>query len=231
MTHDDNDSSLPPQHSLPLDRDERFQALEQLAATDPLTGLANRRGCEKSIAAELSRADRQRKPLSVVVLDINHLKDVNETYGYLAGDRVLREISTVLRRAIRPYDILARWGADEFVIVLPGVDLEQAQRVAVRVRSAVSTHAIEGVCSVSVASGVSEFDSDFDFAAILRDAYRRLNQAKRSGEADSDPLAAVREPRPRGPEGRTDRTSAASVDEPEPERRVDAIRRSGWPLP
>ena len=190
---------------------ERFDTIERLAATDVLTGLANRRGCEKSVAAEITRAERQRTPLSVILLDINQLNDVNETYGYVAGDRVLREISAILRRTIRPSDMLSRWGADEFLIVLSDTTLEQAQRVAVRVRGAVRMHAIEGIRPVTVASGVSEIDSDFDFAATLRAAYRRLNQAKRSGEADADPSSGVREPRTHGPQ---DKRSAATVDEP-----------------
>lgn len=202
MIHDDNNGSPAP---------DAFEALERLAATDPMTGLANRRGCEKHIAAEITRAERQRTPLSLILLDINQLNDVNKRYGYMAGDRVLREISAILRRTIRPSDILSRWGADEFLIVLPDVDLEQAQHVAVRIRSAVGMHAIEGVRSISVASGVSEIDSDFDFAATLRTAFRRLNQAKRSGEADSDPYSGVREPRKHGPQ---DKSSAATVDEP-----------------
>jgi diguanylate cyclase (GGDEF)-like protein len=221
MTDDDNDGSL--------DRDERFEALERLAATDPLTGLMNRRGCEKSIAAEMARAERERTPLSCIVLDIDQLKDVNETYGYLAGDRVLREISALLHRTVRPSDVLARWAGDEFLVMLPGVDLEQARRVAARIKHAVKMHEIAGIRSVTVTGGVSTIDTDFYFNGMLAQAYRRLNQAKRTGEGDSDPHVGVREPRNRGPEG-TGRSSAATVDEPEPERRVDAIERAR-PLP
>ena len=194
-----------------------------------MTGLANRRGCEESIATEMTRAEHKRKQRCILP-DIDQLNDVNKAYGYLAGDRVLREISTVLRRMIRPSDILARWGGDEFLIVLPDADLEYGQYVAARIGHAVKTHQINGVCPVTVTAGVATIDSDYYFNGTLAAALRRLNQAKRSGEADSDPLAAVREPRPCGPEG-SGRSSAASVDEPEPERRVDAIRRDGWPLP
>jgi diguanylate cyclase (GGDEF)-like protein len=194
--------------------------------TDPLTGLANQRGCEKIIAAEMARAERERKPLSCILLDIDQLKDVNETYGYLAGDRVLREIGAVLRRAVRPCEVLlVRWGGDEFLIVLPGVDLEQAQYLSDRIRHAVKAHEITGVRQVTVSGGVATINTDYDFAGMLAEADRRLNRAKRRGEGDStDPHAAVREPRKRGPE---DRGSAATVDEPEPERGVDAIKRAG----
>src|SRR5204862_5558047 len=111
----------------PLDRDERFEALEQLAATDPLTGLANRRGCEKSIAGEISRAERERKPLSCIMLDIDRFKQVNDTMGHQAGDQVLRDLSTMLRQSVRAYDIVARWGGEEFLLILPGADLEAAR--------------------------------------------------------------------------------------------------------
>ena len=109
------------------DVDERFEALEQLAATDPLTGLANRRGCEKSIAGEISRAERERKPLSCIMLDIDRFKQVNDTMGHQAGDQVLREISAMLRQSVRAYDIVARWGGEEFLVILPGADLEAAR--------------------------------------------------------------------------------------------------------
>jgi diguanylate cyclase (GGDEF)-like protein len=217
MPRDDNDAN------------RALEMLEQLAATDPLTGLMSRRACGKGIAAEISRAELQRTPLSLILLDINQLIDINQIYGFVAGDGVLREIATVVRRAVRRSDIVARWGSDEFLILLPEADLEQAQHVGERVGRAVATHTIQGIRRVTVASGVSTIDSDFDFAAALRSAYRRLNQAKRNGEADSDPHAAVRELRPRSPNG-TDRTSAG-VEEPEPERRVEAVRQPGWPLP
>jgi len=231
MTHDDHDGGLTPEQPQPLDRDERFAALEQLAATDPMTGLLNRRGFAKRIAAEMTRAEQKRKQLSCILLDINQLDDVNKTYGYMAGDRVLREISTVLSRMIRPSDLLARWGGDEFLIVLPDADLEYAQYVAACIGHAVKTHEINGVRPGTVTAGVATIDSDYYFNGTLAAALRRLNQAKQSGEGDADPHAAVREPRPHGPEGSTGRSSAASVEEPAPERRVDAIRRDGWPLP
>ena len=84
--------------------------LQRLASADPLTGLANRRGGEKDIAAEISRAAGRTRSLSCVLLDIDHFKEVNDTFGHQAGDYVLREISSLLRRTVRAYDILVRWG-------------------------------------------------------------------------------------------------------------------------
>jgi diguanylate cyclase (GGDEF)-like protein len=158
--------------------DERFEALEQLAATDPLTGLANRRGCEKSIAGEISRAERERKPLSCIMLDIDRFKQVNDTMGHQAGDQVLREISAMLRQSVRAYDIVARWGGEEFLVVLPGADLDAARQLAERIRVGVQTLPTG---TVTISAGAAEFDSDYDFEATLRTADRRMYEAKAAG--------------------------------------------------
>jgi diguanylate cyclase (GGDEF)-like protein len=160
------------------DIDERFEALEQLAATDPLTGLANRRGCEKSIAGEISRAERERKPLSCIMLDIDRFKQVNDTMGHQAGDQVLREISAMLRQSVRAYDIVARWGGEEFLVILPGADLEAARQLAERIRLGVQKLPTR---SVTISAGAAEFDSDYDFEATLRTADRRMYEAKAAG--------------------------------------------------
>jgi len=161
------------------DHDERFEALEQLAATDPLTGLANRRGCEKSIAGEISRAERERKPLSCIMLDIDRFKQVNDTMGHQSGDQVLREISAMLRQSVRAYDIVARWGGEEFLIVLPGADLEAARQLAERIR--VGVQKLPTPAAVTISAGAAEFDADYDFEATLRTADRRMYEAKAAG--------------------------------------------------
>ena len=160
------------------DEDERFEALELLAATDPLTGLANRRGCEKSIAGEISRAERERKPLSCIMLDIDRFKQVNDTLGHQAGDQVLRELSATLRQAVRAYDIVARWGGEEFLVVLPGADLDAARQLAERIRIAVQKLP---TTAVTISAGAAEFDADYDFEATLRTADRRMYEAKAAG--------------------------------------------------
>jgi diguanylate cyclase (GGDEF)-like protein len=160
------------------DIDERFEKLEQLAATDPLTGLANRRGCEKSIAGEISRAERERKPLSCIMLDIDRFKQVNDTMGHQAGDQVLRELSDMLRQSVRAYDIVARWGGEEFLVILPGADLEAARQLAERIRVGVQKLPTR---SVTISAGAAEFDADYDFEATLRTADRRMYEAKAAG--------------------------------------------------
>jgi diguanylate cyclase (GGDEF)-like protein len=160
---------------------EEFQALERLAVTDPLTGLANRRGGEQNISSELSRAKRQRTPLSCILIDIDRFKEVNDTYGHQAGDHVLREISGLLRRTVRAYDILVRWGGEEFLIVLPAVDLDQARRLAERVRHAVELLETNGIGPVTISAGAATLDADYDFDEMLSQADRRLYQAKAAG--------------------------------------------------
>jgi diguanylate cyclase (GGDEF)-like protein len=161
--------------------DKDLEALEQLAATDPLTGLANRRGCEKGIAREISRAQRERRPLSCILLDIDRFKQVNDTMGHQAGDQVLRELSSMLRRSVRAYDIVARWGGEEFLLVLPGTDRNTARMLAERIRAGVQQLPVANFGSVTISAGAAEFDSDYDFESTLRAADRRLYEAKAAG--------------------------------------------------
>lgn len=167
-----------PAHELNV---EDVKALQYLASTDPLTGLANRRGGEKHIANEISRAKRERRPLSCVLLDLDRFKHVNDTYGHQAGDQVLHEVGTLLRRTVRAYDILVRWGGEEFLVVLPGVDLQAAYQLAERIRVAVEAMETHSVGRVTISAGVAKFEADYDFAATLKTADQRLYQAKAAG--------------------------------------------------
>ena len=155
--------------------------LQRLASVDPLTGLANRRGGGEDIAAEISRARRQNSALSCVLLDIDHFKDVNDTFGHQAGDHVLREISSLLRRTVRAYDILIRWGGEEFLVILPGVELEQASKLAERIRNAVEALPLAGIGGVTVSGGVAALGTDYSFEAMFEAADRRLYSAKAAG--------------------------------------------------
>ncbi|HJR60716.1 MAG TPA: diguanylate cyclase [Vicinamibacterales bacterium] len=158
-----------------------IDSLERLASADPLTGLANRRGGEKDIAAEISRARRQNTPLSCVLLDIDHFKDVNDTFGHQAGDYVLREISSLLRRTVRAYDILVRWGGEEFLVVLPGVEQAQALKLAERIRQAIENMPLAGIGGITASVGVAALGNDYSFEAMFASADRRLYSAKASG--------------------------------------------------
>ena len=173
---------VPSEPSPPADNPiEDVKVLQHLASTDPLTGLANRRSGEKHIANEISRAKRERRPLSCILLDIDRFKQVNDTFGHQAGDQLLRDLSTLLRRTVRAYDILVRWGGEEFLIVLPGVDLGTAKMLAERVRLAVEALDTNGIGPVTISAGAATFETDYDFAMTLRAADQRLYQAKAAG--------------------------------------------------
>jgi diguanylate cyclase (GGDEF)-like protein len=158
-----------------------IQTLQQLAMTDSLTGLLNRRGAEKTIANEVSRARRLGTALSCMMIDIDRFKVVNDTLGHQAGDDVLRQISRVLKKTVRAYDTVSRWGGEEFLLLLPGVELEQAQRLAERVRLTVQSVKTDGVGTVTISAGVATLGSDYDFETTLRAADQQLYRAKQSG--------------------------------------------------
>jgi diguanylate cyclase (GGDEF)-like protein len=157
------------------------ETLERLAVTDPLTGLANRRGGERSVASEISRARRQRTSLSCIFIDIDNFKRINDTFGHQAGDRLLRDLSDLLRHTLRAYDILVRWGGEEFLLILPGVTLEQARKLAERIRSAVERLDTQGLGPVTISAGTAALDSSYDFETMLMTADRRLYEAKSTG--------------------------------------------------
>jgi two-component system cell cycle response regulator len=113
--------------------------LREEAMRDALTGLLNRRGIDDVLARDCARASRERTPLAVVMLDLDHFKGINDTHGHDAGDHVLREVAGRLRRIIRPYDEVARVGGEEFIIVAPGCDVDGARAVAERVRRSLSS--------------------------------------------------------------------------------------------
>ncbi|MCC6236363.1 MAG: GGDEF domain-containing protein [Dehalococcoidia bacterium] len=114
--------------------------LEELARSDAVTGVANRRGLMDDLTAEVYRALRYRRPLSVLMIDIDRFKHVNDTYGHPFGDLVLREVAATLRGSVRASDLVARYGGEEFVVVLPETDLVAAGLTAEKLRTAIATH-------------------------------------------------------------------------------------------
>jgi two-component system cell cycle response regulator len=129
------------------------------AASDGLTGLANRRTLLVTLRKELSRASRSKRPLSVVLFDVDHFKNLNDTYGHLAGDEVLREVAKAMEAAVREVDLAARYGGEEFAVVLPECDAAGAATVAERVRSAVA--ALTNVPKVTLSAGVAATSAGF----------------------------------------------------------------------
>jgi diguanylate cyclase (GGDEF)-like protein len=118
---------------------DRNSQLERLAYTDPLTGVGNRRALESSLADALEVSRERGRPLGVVLVDIDHFKAINDTYGHEAGDLVLSVAAQRMRGAVRRDDIVGRWGGDEFLVVAPGAGADATAAMAERVRAAMAT--------------------------------------------------------------------------------------------
>lgn len=158
------------------------EVIEKLARTDPLTLLVNRRGLEEAIAHERDRAERTGEPLSVVALDLDRFKRVNDTWGHAVGDRLLSAVGEALRAGVRPYDVAARMGGEEFLLVLPATRRERAAEVAERLRARVAELVVEGLPErVTSSAGVAEHARGETTEALLERADAALYEAKRLG--------------------------------------------------
>ena len=165
---------------------EKVQQSIELALFDPLTGLNNRRFLENHLATMLDNARVRRTPLTLMILDIDHFKLVNDTYGHGAGDEVLKSFADRLRGIIRGGDLLCRLGGEEFIVVMPGVDVAAAARIAERARLAIQQEqfvidASGRAIPVTVSIGVAERAPDDDASALFRRADRALYRAKSEG--------------------------------------------------
>jgi diguanylate cyclase (GGDEF)-like protein len=154
--------------------------LAQEARVDPLTGLLNRRGFDERLGLELARAARDQTWLTVVRFDVDHFKQINDTYGHDAGDRVLAWLGRAVTERIRGVDAAARVGGDELIIVVPRTDAAAGRALADRIRAIVATARPEGI-DVSVSAGVASLLAPQGSAQTLEEADRALYQAKAAG--------------------------------------------------
>jgi len=160
--------------------------MEALAMHDGLTGLLNRRAIEEYAEAEFNMAGRKKQAMSVILLDIDHFKNVNDRFGHKFGDVVLRLVAQTLKEDLRNYDRVGRWGGEEFLLILPGTELRDAVTVAERLRSktaAVQTSLENGeTFSIHISLGTACTTGQFQSLAKLIDAAdQALYQAKQSG--------------------------------------------------
>ena len=160
-----------------------FERTQQDSLTDPLTGLPNTRFMLTHLSRELARAERLKTELSLLVMDVDEFKEINDTYGHRVGDRALREIARVLRAAIRPYDVCVRYAGDEFVVVLSGCTLAEVEDKRRELQDVVDTAVVDaggGVrFPVSVSVGAAVFPHDGDtYDALLAKADARMYSDK-----------------------------------------------------
>jgi diguanylate cyclase (GGDEF)-like protein len=173
-----------------------YQRMEELATTDDLTGLPNRRTFDRKLNEAMARHDRADRSFGLILLDIDHFKSVNDTWGHTVGDRVLEDVSTVLEESVREIDVPARYGGEEFAVILEETELEEALRVADRIRRQVAelefrTDGETFSCTVSLGIGIWPGDAS-DEIDIVDAADEALYASKEGGR---DQVTAWREMR------------------------------------
>ncbi|MBQ39149.1 MAG: hypothetical protein CME04_22400 [Gemmatimonadaceae bacterium] len=165
---------------------ERHDQLRAQAVIDELTGVYNRRYLDEQLSARLAEAQRYNAPFSIGLVDIDHFKKVNDTYGHQVGDLVLAETADIIRQQMRKEDLLARYGGEEFAVMLPHTDRLGAAILAERVREAIAEHKFvvpSATVSITISMGLASFPLDEveDDFSLLKLTDRRLYEAKRSG--------------------------------------------------
>ncbi|MEW6569377.1 MAG: diguanylate cyclase [Chloroflexota bacterium] len=158
-----------------------FAEVQRLAVTDPLTGLFNRRKLDEALEVEMERSRRYGRSLSMVMLDVDKLKAINDTHGHPVGDAVLQAIAQAMRHSVRRVDYPTRLGGDEFLVLLPEADLREAARVAGRIFNQVASLQMDGV-QVSMSAGVAQWRPAYALPEdFLRAVDQALYQAKHAG--------------------------------------------------
>jgi diguanylate cyclase (GGDEF)-like protein len=165
---------------------ELQQSLRFAATHDFLTNLLNRSEILAALERELARAGREEKPTTVILADIDHFKRVNDTLGHAAGDDVLKEVARRLKLDLRPYDLVGRYGGEEFLLILPGCNLQHGAKRADEIRNLVARDPIStpvGLSSATISMGVTATDSNRDCSVseFLREADMSLYAAKKNG--------------------------------------------------
>ncbi len=211
-------------------RSLQLPSLEMAAKLDPKTELFNARYFASALESELERAKRFERPLSIVLADLDLLRDVNNTYGHLAGDAVLRGVADVLRSQLRPFDIPGRFGGEEFAIVLPEASHEEALAIAERVRCAVEAAAfplpsVDGEVTATISLGVATHPDNDTVDDLVHQADLALYRSKALGRnrvSGSVALAVVESKPPAAAPQR--RAPLEAVDERETPRRTAGER-------
>ncbi len=155
--------------------------LERLSMTDMLTGVLNRYGLRQRSDEVMKRAERFGHPLSLLLLDLDHFKQVNDQHGHSAGDEVLKRFSDTIHAQLRGSDIFGRWGGEEFLVIAPHLTLQDAAKMAEKLRLAIENTTFDGGIHLTTSIGVSEYQNGEPVTALLDRADRALYVAKAAG--------------------------------------------------
>jgi diguanylate cyclase (GGDEF)-like protein len=178
-------AGLAPVFASALDNLRRFGRAEELSVTDGLTGVYNYRYLRSALDREVARAKRFGEQFSIIMLDVDHLKEYNDVHGHLQGSEVLRRLAQVVMGELRSADVAAKYGGDEFVIILPQTDREGARVLAERIRTAVESHEFPGESDgmkITTSMGIAQYPVDGEVTRdLLESADATLYRAKRTG--------------------------------------------------
>lgn len=174
---------------------EALATIQELAITDELTGLYNRRHVQGVLEYQMSLADRGNHSFTLAFADLDHFKEVNDRSGHQAGDQVLKRFAQIARRSIRDIDYVARFGGEEFLLVLVQTGLSEAMKVAERIRSQMENEVFDfpegGSIKVTVSLGVTQYEHGESVEAMLARADQALYQAKKKGRNRLDAFPSV----------------------------------------
>jgi diguanylate cyclase (GGDEF)-like protein len=165
------------------------EAMHRLAHTDPLTGVSNRRSLYAALRREMEAARRYGRPLSVILFDLDHFKLLNDTYGHNQGDAALRRVANTARAALRASDHLGRWGGEEFIVLAPETDLQQAAHLAERLREAIALDRPPGLPPLTASFGIASCRPEDSPEDLLRRADDGLYRAKAGGRNRAESVA------------------------------------------
>ena len=176
---------LTSQSATTINRANSYAEILKHATLDALTGFYNRGQLEERVKQEISSSKRQKTPLCVIMTDIDYFKKVNDKYGHLAGDLVLKTVSKIMRSQLREYDTAGRYGGEEFVILLPFTKLREAKMVAERLRKKVEQANIEisdtETISITISMGIYEINPDDNEETLIKNVDKALYEAKETG--------------------------------------------------
>jgi diguanylate cyclase (GGDEF)-like protein len=173
------------ERDLTQERVRMMEKLQKLAITDGLTKLHNSRSFYSQIEVEVDRFNRYKHPLSLLLLDIDHFKHYNDTFGHLEGDKVLVRISQIIRSCLRKLDTAYRYGGEEFTVILPETTSEEARTVAERIRKAVKVEKFdpetENDITITISIGVTQYSPEEELSAFIQRADKAMYSSKQNG--------------------------------------------------